>query len=566
MLKIKSILPVFAVVLILGLSNAAFAQLSCSVASTPVSRATDTGLTEPAGDLIFNCVFGGTATTTATMTIDYGVPITDNTAYPAAGNTVSGVTGVVRIINVTAFAGGAPTIASVTNSTGQIVINIPAQNAAGNYSFTVTGVLLALSGSGKTSVSANVSVSPGNNVLITAGQTTAVVVTSVLPGIQSPTITTFQAPGLILTTGTVVATGALPILGGFSINVRENYIDSFRNASQFNGGQSTQGVQLLFTFTGIPAGVTFSGALGSSTTPCTATITSGAVTVPVTGAGTSVVTATNNTLLVEIAPTGAGQAANGPNLTAIDTVTLACIGVNIGATASLPLNPGTVTATVTMAPVGTAFSATGAVLTATTTGQIPRYTASQLPSPPLTVVNIIPATTNMLFPFVSVGGGFDTGFAIANTTGDPYGGTANGGARPQTGTVTMYFFPIGGTPFCVTTGGTATNPVTGGASATNCSVLSSTNVGLGLSTGGVVAPGSSWVVLGSEIFKSVTGAPATFNGYAFAVANFTNAHPSGFVADAAFSGKFTAGGPALTLNHPFIVARLGPGAAEILGH
>jgi hypothetical protein len=253
-------------------------------------------------------------------------------------------------------------------------------------------------------------------------------------------------------------------------------------------------------------------------------------------------------------------------LTALDTVTVACVGVAIGSTATLPLTPGSVTATVTLAPTGTAFSSTGAVLTAATTGQIPRYTASQLPTPPLTVINIIPATTNMLFPFVSVGGGFDTGFAIANTTGDPFGGTANGGARPQSGTVTMYFFPIGGTPFCVTTGGTATNPVTGGAAAVNCSVLASTNVGLGLSTGGVVAPGSSWVVLGSEIFRAVTGAPATFNGYAFAIANFTNGHPSNFVADAAFSGKFTAGGPALVMNHPFIIPRVGPGAAEILGH
>src|SRR5215470_2137586 len=98
--KIKYILPVFAMVLVLGLSNAAFAQLSCNIASTPVSRATDTGLTEPAGDLIFNCTFGGVATTTATMTIDYGVPITNNTAYPA-GKPVSTATTV----------GVAPTIA-----------------------------------------------------------------------------------------------------------------------------------------------------------------------------------------------------------------------------------------------------------------------------------------------------------------------------------------------------------------------------------------------------------------------------------------------------------------------
>jgi len=51
MLKIKYLLPVFALVLVFGLSNSAFAQVSCGTASTPVSRDTLTGLTEPAGDI-----------------------------------------------------------------------------------------------------------------------------------------------------------------------------------------------------------------------------------------------------------------------------------------------------------------------------------------------------------------------------------------------------------------------------------------------------------------------------------------------------------------------------------
>jgi hypothetical protein len=333
-------------------------------------------------------------------------------------------------------------------------------------------------------------------VLITAGQTTAVVITTVLPGIQAPRITTGAAPGLILSTGTLVVTGTtVPITGGFSVSLSENYIDMLRDVTQFNAGNSTNGVRLLFTFANIPAGLTFSGAFGSATTPCTLSETvppaapSGA---PFFVAGTNTtVSSTTNTLTVEIG--------GAPSLTAIDTLTLACPFGVVGATATLPFAPATITVTVTLAPTGTAFSGAGLPLTSTASGgNIPRYTASQLPTPPLTVVNIIPAQTHMLFPFVSVGNGFDTGFAIANTTGDPYGGTANGGARPQSGTVAMYFFPIGGNPFCVTTGGTATNPVTGGASATNCSVLASTNVGLGLSTGGVVAPGSSWIVLGSE--------------------------------------------------------------------
>jgi hypothetical protein len=164
------------------------------------------------------------------------------------------------------------------------------------------------------------------------------------------------------------------------------------------------------------------------------------------------------------------------------------------------------------------------------------------------VINIIPSTTNVLIPFVSIGGGFDTGFAFANTTSDPYG-LANGGARSQSGPVTVYFFPVTGNAFCVTTLGTATLPASGGTGAVNCTTLP-LNVGQGDSTGNIAA-GSSWVVLGSQILASVTGS-TPFTGYAFAIANFTNAHVTAFVADATFSGKFSSGGPMLVLPNPAI--------------
>ncbi len=574
MLKIKNILPVLVVLLFLGAASTAFAQLSCNVASTPVSRSTDTGLTEPAGDLIFNCTGGATATTAATMTIDYGGnPITDNsTTFPAlnAGCTpAASCTGsFIRIpaASIVGFAGGAPAISSVANAAGQIVITIPAQPApAAANSFTLSGVLLSLSGNGKSGctsncIQANVSVSPGNNVLITAQQNVATVITAELPGITAPALTAFTAPGQVLTNGTVVA-------GGFSLKVSENYIDMFRSLSQFNQGASTQGVQVLFTFSGIPTGVT----LGTALAPCTAVLTAaGAVatgTATIVSANTTL-SSTANTLTVEI--TGPATGAGSPVLTAVDTVTVACASFNIGATATVPLTPGSVTATVTLAPTGTAFGTGGVVLTGATVpaGVVPRYTSNPLPSPAVTVINIIPATTHMLFPFVSIGNGFDTGFAIANTTADPYGfGATTGGARAQAGTVALYFYPTSGSAFCVTTGGTASLP--GGGAA--CTAFSSSSVGVGLSSGGTIASGASWVVLGSEIFKQVSAAPAVFSGYSFGIANFTNAHATVFVADATFSGKFTAGGPALVLPNPAIAgfARtlgVGTGVVEALGH
>src|SRR5262245_54909219 len=250
MLNIKTLLLVFAM-LILGLSNAAYAQLSCGVGSTPVSRDTDTGLTEPAGDLIFFCTQGPVATTSATITIDFGVPITDDTLYPGLASTG----GPVRITNISGtLAIAAPTISSVNNSLGTVIIQVPPQSGAAGLqgSFELSGVLVALFGNPKTSISANVSVSPGNNVLITAGQNVATVITSVLPGLANPRLTLGTLPGTILAAGTIVQ-------GGVSVDVPENYIDMYRSQAQFNGGASTQGVQLLFTFAGIPSGVTLSG-------------------------------------------------------------------------------------------------------------------------------------------------------------------------------------------------------------------------------------------------------------------------------------------------------------------
>lgn len=554
MLKIKNILPVFVMLLFLGLADSAYAQLSCNVASTPVSRDTSTGLTEPAGDITFSCVqTGATASTAgATITVDYqGTPITNcqvggtqagcptatgyPTAKPIAVTPVSGPAGCAQ-----------PTIGAtgVSNATGQVVITVPSLNPGlgATCSFTLTGVLFALAGTGKTSVVATVSVSPGNNLLITAGQNTPTVVTSVLPGILASGFRTTGALGLVLTSGNILTPG-------FTLNVTENYIDMFRGPGQFNTGATSNGVQLQFAFAGIPANAVVNCAAPTLNNGGGATVVS-----PATGNATS--TAPNIIVNIDTA-----------NLNTIDTLALPCTYSN--GTATVPLTPGTITATVTLAPVGSAFSSTGAVLTSATTGQIPRYAADVLG--PIPVLNIIAATTHMLFPFVSVGNGFDTGFAIANTSTDPYGFTSGainttGGARPISGAVTLVFYPAGGgTPFCVATaaGAATVNGIS------SCTTLAATGSGLGL-TSGIVNSGSSWVVLASELFRQVSGAPAVFNGYVFGIANFPYAHPTVFVADAAFSGKFTAGGPALVLPVPSVTARTAGGFAvglvESLGH
>jgi hypothetical protein len=388
-----------------------------------------------------------------------------------------------------------------------------------------------------------VSVSPGNNLLITAGQNTPTVVTSVLAPIVSGGVNVKPGPGIVPTTG---VNTAFP--SSFGIQVTENYIDMFRDQTQFNSGAASNSVQLLYTFSGIPTGSSFSCAAASA---LPGAVADGTMTVN--GSATTSVTATANTV------TASYTSGSGPSLSGIDTITLTC-GPFVNGTATLPLAAGSITATVSLAPVGNAFSATNGVLNNPASGgQIPRYTGPSFG--PLTVINIIPLTTHMIWPFVSVGNGFDTGMVVANTTGDPYGGTKFGGAAPLNGAVTIEFFPSGsGTPFCVSTASSA--PAVAGLTCTTVTA------GAGLSSG-VVNSGSSWTVLLSAILAQVTGAPSAFSGYAFGIANFPFGHPTGFVADAAFSGKFAAGGPMLVIPNPAVSGRTtfpGIGLAESLGH
>jgi hypothetical protein len=591
MLKMKNILPVFVALLVLATASTAFAQQNCSVASTPVSRDTDQGVTEPAGDLTFTCVqpAGGTATTLATMTVDYGNAITSSTAWPTGVTVVVAKPISIPVASVTGFGGVAPTIAAVPLGGTAIIITIPAvvANAGATpitSTFTLTGVLLNLGTAGSFGtgsctpgrtgqIQAVISVSPGNNVLIIAGQNVATVVNSIQCPILPPTLGTNLGPVGGVTPGTILASNTAVLNGGnFTINVKENYIDFYRSQAQFNGGGATNGNQLIYTFSGIPTGVTLGGCAASMTEPAGSLGPVGTVSATWSATTAGTLTAAANTVTVTVATPA--------DPTAIETIVLSCSTFTAGTTATLPFAPGAITVSVSVGPIGPAFGAGNAILNAGTTpvGVIPRYVT--LASPALTVINIISATTHMIFPFVSIGNGFDTGLVVANTSQDPYGTTgAAGGSRPQNGTVALYFFPSQGgsgataptgTPFCVTTGGTATSPIAGGSTATTCSVLSGAPVAAntGMGSGGVLNAGGTWSVLGSSILGSLSPAVTAFNGYIIGIANFTNGHPTAFVADATFSGKFASGGPALVIPNPQLSARnVGTlGGAESVGH
>lgn len=58
-----------------------------------------------------------------------------------------------------------------------------------------------------------------------------------------------------------------------------------------------------------------------------------------------------------------------------------------------------------------------------------------------TLATISDCVTNMLFPYVTNQGGYDTSFSISNTTNDDLAFGANLGANPQSGTCTLSFWP-----------------------------------------------------------------------------------------------------------------------------
>lgn len=112
------------------------------------------------------------------------------------------------------------------------------------------------------------------------------------------------------------------------------------------------------------------------------------------------------------------------------------------------------TATVNMSLAPTSTNKTVAVLGVPTAGQpVPRFSDTSAATNAF-VVN--PCATNLLYPYVTNQGGFDTGLVVSNTSSDPfgtagqagtcvinyYGSTSGGGAAPDK--VTSQSIPAGG--------------------------------------------------------------------------------------------------------------------------
>jgi len=493
-MKTKTLL--IAAVMFLGLTAAAFAQATFSVGSIPVTAVVNTGQVELSGAITFTWVSG--TPVTGTISISYGVPITypDLSKAAQTGAMISG-TGL-------AGCGAQPTInnSASSNTNGIVVVNIAGAGCtAAAGSFTVSGVRVAVAGTSLTSLNAALSTTQN---AITAGQTSVTVISSIAAGLASVKVST---PATINATTAAVANSPV------SIAIKEGFLDAFGQVTGTTATQTNAGLRITLN-QAPPAGITL-------VFPATATTdgagipqfqTANADMTGVGAVGPVTVSSTSTTLQVFY------KLVSGSDATKVETLSIP-VTVNVDTNVvTTPITTASFTVTATMAPIGTAFDTAGAVITLT--NLVPRYAALEVG--PATLVNVTANNTVLLFPFVqSVGSlGFNTGISIANTTEDP-GATAMGfgkstAALAQSGTITFYFYP--------SLPASGTNP-------TNFSYTTTAgSPGSGLDSTGKVIAGSTYTVLVTQILAAA-GQPTDFNGYMFAICNFSNGHALGVVSD-----------------------------------
>lgn len=180
---------------------------------------------------------------------------------------------------------------------------------------------------------------------------------------------------------------------------------------------------------------------------------------------------------------------------------------------------GTSTVNGNLAPLST-------VATASTSAAIPRFVDGAVNR---TLLTINSCRSNILFPFVTNQGGFDTGLAISNTTKDPFG------TALQTGACTVNFYGfVGNSKVCL--------------SYPSPSITGGEHFVWSLANGGAVQ------------------ATAGFQGYVIAQCNFQYAHGYAFISDLG-AQRLAQGYLALILDQELTDRGNRTGSrSEVLGH
>jgi len=466
----KTKLFLIAAVMFLAFTVSAFPQSTYSVSQETIEKVACCGLAEPTGAVAFSAVALTPPSVTGTITLRYNLPI---------ANLGSGATGVqVRAVDGGGVALGTQPTWTVSNGVdgkGIIVIAVPAGYVYPN-TIRVSNVRVNVSGSCNTPTQAVDAHATSTGNLLTIGESDAIaLVKAVEAGLAAPIVT---GPFTIsASSGTVTGTG--------TITVSEAFLTAFGITSTFPDLTRSQQTMIRLRVAGIPSGVTV-------TFPV-----SGGIFQRSTSAG-----ALEATALPLTGPTSPQEVfyvlAAASNPAAIESLV---VTPTITTVSPYPLAPSTITVTAALGPLTAGSTATlypqyieGCNTSAATLG---------------TVTGVL--NTILLVPYATTEAGYNTALSVANTTKDP-GTTALmnfPGAIPQTGKLTIYFYPKNGATI---------DPW----------VSTSHPSSFGLDSAGKLPAGATFVALISQILPSTV---TEFGGYIFIVTDFTNAHGEFFVSN-----------------------------------
>jgi len=250
----------------------------------------------------------------------------------------------------------------------------------------------------------------------------------------------------------------------------------------------SSGVKVVYTFSGVPSGLAIQAVQTSAATGTTLSYSD--------LTGPSNLITSNGSPVVFTFTIAGGSTAQAETLGVIFK-----IGVPSSTTAFQ--SSGT-----PIPSLGTNASVSVAVNLAPTSGTV-SFNSTSLGGG--TVITIGDCVTNILFPYVTNQGGYDTSFSVANTTSDDLAFGAGAAASPQTGSCTLNFWPTTDTSQGTT--GTATQFTTPS-----------------IDAGKVYAFSQSGTSFAGQ------------TGYMIAVCRFLNAHGFAFLT----SGFAQAGGPQLS--------------------
>ena len=170
---------------------------------------------------------------------------------------------------------------------------------------------------------------------------------------------------------------------------------------------------------------------------------------------------------------------------------------------------------------------------------IPRFLNNPISA---AIFSVEPCSTLILFPYLTVKAGFDTGIALVNTSLDsPVIGT-----QTQHGSCTMYYFDGS-----AATGGTPPTPQT------TCDIPPGGHVAYSLSTGGIRNETCADGTTLANMFV-----PANWEGYGIARCNFQYGHGYAFVSDRNIPGLGSQGYLALILSTCGASPRANPGPLD----